>query len=229
MERGLHKDIVNGVGPAGVEVARRMVAAVRALDAGDEEAAAGHAAVARRLGVRLAPVREAVGVIAYELGEYDTALRDLRAAHRMSGAGDLLPLIADCERAAGRPERALEVAASREGRSLDIADRIELLIVAAGARNDMGQHGAAVETLRVPQLDLSSPQPWQERLWFAYADALVRAGRDEEAQKWFGRAAAHPAQETDARQRLAVTGSVSWGVRDDGQAEEWDVVDLDGD
>ncbi|MBO0776679.1 MAG: hypothetical protein J2P34_10210, partial [Actinobacteria bacterium] len=41
------------------------------------------------------------------------------------------------------------------------------------------------------------------RLFYAYADALLDAGREAEAREWFGRAAAADRQEeTDAAERL---------------------------
>ena len=65
---------------------------------------------------------------------------------------DHLPVMADCERGLGRPERALELARSPEVATLDQAGRIEMRIVAAGARRDLGQNEAAVLTLAVPRV-----------------------------------------------------------------------------
>ncbi len=226
MDRGTYKDIVNGLGERGPEVARRLVAAVRAIDGGDAELAGRHADIARRLGTRLAPVREAVGLIAYEIGQYEVALRDLRAAQRMSGALDLLPIIADCERAVGRPQRALDIAASVEVQQLEVAGRVEMIIVAAGARGDLGQLEAAVETLRGPLLTAGSTAAWQERLWYAFADALVSVGRPGEADAWFARAAAHPEAATDAEERLA---QLRTDVGDAGADEIGEVLDLEND
>jgi hypothetical protein len=47
-------------------------------------------------------------------------------------------------------------------------------------------------------------QPWTARLRFAYADALLEVGREDEAHLWFERAVeADPDGETDAADRLA--------------------------
>jgi hypothetical protein len=47
-------------------------------------------------------------------------------------------------------------------------------------------------------------QPWTARLRFAYADALLEVGREDEAHLWFERAVeADPEGETDAADRLA--------------------------
>ena len=45
-------------------------------------------------------------------GHYAEALAELRAAKRMNGATDYLPIMADCHRALGQPEQALKLAKS---------------------------------------------------------------------------------------------------------------------
>lgn len=191
LDPAIVREITESLGPAGIEVCRQLVAAAIALDEGDRPAALRHADAARRRGSRLAAVREAAGVVAYRSGEYAAALKDLQAARRIGGSG-ALAVIADCERALGRPERALELARSPGADTLDTADRVELLIVTAGARMDLGQPDAAVATLRTPYLEAGSTQPWQGRLWTAYAEMLSAAGRESEATLWRRRAARHP-------------------------------------
>ena len=68
-----------------------------------------------------------------------------------------------------------------------------MLLVAAGARQDLGQADAAVLTLQVPELTASHKQEWHYRLVSGYAEALALAGRDEEAAQWRATAARHPA------------------------------------
>lgn len=198
------REVTESLSPsAGEEVCRRLVAAALSLDDGDPATASAHAEVARRLGSRLAVVREATGVVAYQAGDYERALRDLQAARRIGGSVSALAVMADCERALGRPQRALEVAASADPADLDVSELVELLIVTAGARLDLGQPEAAVATLRTRHLEARSAEPWQERLWFAYAEALTAAGREEEGRTWMRRAAGHPAGATDAAERVA--------------------------
>ena len=111
--------------------------------------------------------------------------------------------MADCERGLGRPERALALAGTPEAARLDAAGRIEMRIVASGARRDLGQLDAAVVTLQVPELKSPKLQPWTGRLRYAYADALLAAGREDEARDWFSRAVdADPDGLTDATERL---------------------------
>jgi hypothetical protein len=120
----------------------------------------------------------------------------------MSGSDDYLPVIADCERGLGHPERALEIAGSAEAARLNGAARVEMRIVSSGARRDLGQSEAAVVTLQGPELRQTG-QPWTARLRYAYADALLAAGRRAEAIDWFRRSAASDADgETEASERL---------------------------
>jgi tetratricopeptide (TPR) repeat protein len=185
------------------EVARHLVMIGRLLP-DDPEAAYAHAMAAQRRAGRVAIVREVVGVAAYHAGRWAEALSELRAARRMSGSSHLLPLMADAERGLGRPERALELAGSAEAASLAVPEQVEMAIVVSGARRDLGQPDAAVLALQIPQLSSSTVQPYTPRLWYAYADALLDAGRRDEAATWFARAAdADPDGSTEAGERLA--------------------------
>jgi len=142
----------------------------------------------------------------------------------MSGTGSHLAIIADSERALGRPERALELFRSPEAARLPVPERMELLIVASGARRDLGQDDAALVMLQVPELNHRRPAPWLARLRYAYADALAATGRDEEARDWFAQAAAVDADEvTDAAERLLELDGVV--IEDGGDLEEADDVD----
>lgn len=186
------------------EVARHLVMIGRLLPDHPDEAYA-HAMAAQRRAGRVAVVREIVGVAAYHAGRWAEALSELRAARRMSGSSHVLPLMADAERGLGRPERALDLAASPEAKTLGTAEKVEMAIVVSGARRDLGQRDAAVVALQIPQLMASGPtQPYTARLWYAYADALLDVGRRDEALHWFARAAAvdHEGM-TDADERLA--------------------------
>lgn len=175
----------------------------------DPQAARAHAEAARRLAGRVAVVREACALTAYACGDYETALAELRAFRRLSGDQRHLPLMADCERGLGRPERALEIANSPEAAQLAADVARELRIVVAGARTDLGQHDAALAHLQGdPALDGAAPggDPSVTRLRYAYADVLERAGRDEEAREWFARVATEdPHHETDAAERSAAS------------------------
>lgn len=110
--------------------------------------------------------------------------------------------MADSERAIGRLDRALDLVTSAEKHSLSRQTQIELRIVESGIRRDQGFHEAAVVALQIPELSESRRRPWSARLFYAYADALTDAGRQDEARFWFGRAAqADTEGETDAAER----------------------------
>ena len=189
-------------------VARHLVMAGRLMD-DDPQAALPHARAARALAGRIGAVREAAGLVAYSAGEWPEALSELRAARRITGAADHLPVMADCERALGRPERALIVAEDPQVCGLSPAARVEMLIVVSGARRDLGQADAAVVTLQVSALDAQPLRPWTARLRYAYADALLEAGRDNEARDWFARTVdADDDGQTDAEDRLLALDGV---------------------
>ncbi len=121
----------------------------------------------------------------------------------MTGRQTHIALLADCERGLGRPERAVDMWRRTEQRSVGAGEWVELLIVAAGARRDLGQTAAAVTMLQIPPLEVNGTEPWRARLRYAYADSLAAAGRTEEAYRWFARTIElDPQAETDAVDRL---------------------------
>ncbi|KUM37501.1 hypothetical protein [Arthrobacter sp. EPSL27] len=188
-------------------VARHLVMAGRLID-DEPELAFQHALAASRRGGRLAAVREAVGLTAYAAGHYGEALREFRTYRRISGSNMHLPVMADCERGLGRPDRALEMARSEEAKDLDAPGKAELAIVAAGARTDLGQLDAAVSELEIPQLDINRAFSYSPRLFRAYAEALAAVGRTAEAEKW---------------QRQAVVAENALGLN---VQEDPDIIDL---
>ncbi len=170
----------------------------------DPELAYQHALAARARAARVAVVREACGETAYAAGHFAEALTELRAARRMSGSPAHLPMMADSERALGRPTRALALAREAAVGQLDRAGQVEMVIVAAGARRDMGQVEAALQLLESEDLRSRSHADWVPRLRYAYADTLLEAGRRDDAVEWFHRTAAVDADRfTDAEERLA--------------------------
>lgn len=181
-------------------VARRLVAA--GLEE-DPATAYLHAQAARRLAARVGVVRETTGIAAYRAGRWAEALTELRAARRLTGRVSYLPLMADCERALGRLDQALELVTGPQARAADRAIAIELLIVESGIRRDQGLPDAAVAVLQVPELNEKYAGPGAARLFYAYADALLDAGREDEARDWFSRAAAADNDDqTDAAERF---------------------------
>jgi hypothetical protein len=181
-------------------VARQLIAASLAED---PEQAYRHAQAARQLAARVGVVRESVGIAAYRAGHWAEALAELRAARRLTGRSSYLPMMADSERALGRLDRALDLVTGPQAEEADRATRIELKIVESGIRRDQGLPGAAVVALQIPELTDGRQRRGSARLYYAYADALLDAGRDDEAREWFARAAGADTQgETDADERF---------------------------
>ncbi|WP_230690336.1 Replicase polyprotein 1ab [Catellatospora paridis] len=208
--------------PVADTVARHLVATGQLID-DDPEKALEHALAARRLASRIAVVREAVGLAAYQTGDWASAIAEIRTYHRMTGRQTHLAVLADCERALGRPEKAIDLFRGVERDKLSQGEALELLIVAAGARGDMGQHEAAAAMLQVRELTVESDEDWSPRLRYAYADSLLASGRTEEAREWFAKAAAADSDAvTDAAERLLELDGVEIEDEDEGDEEHAD-------
>ncbi|MEV8183685.1 hypothetical protein [Specibacter sp. NPDC078692] len=164
-------------------VSKHLVMAGRLIDF-VPELAFEHALAASRRGGRLACVREAVAMTAYAAGKYGEALRELRTFRRISGSNVHLPLMADCERGLGRPDRAIDLIKSEDAETLDTAGKVELAIVESGARGDLGEMEAALSALEIPQLDLNRAFSFSPRLFRAYGMVLRSVGRKDEAKTW---------------------------------------------
>ncbi len=189
----------------------------------DPEQAYQYAQAARKVAARIGVVREVTGIAAYRAGRWAEALAELRAARRLTGRGEYLPLMADSERALGRLDRALELVHSDEAKRLPRAAQIELRIVESGIRRDQGLADAAVLALQVPELSDGRLRPWSARLFYAYGEALLAAGRPEAAREAFSRAVvADEEEETDALARLDELDGISV---EDLEEEDWDDIE----
>ena len=165
-------------------VQKHLVMAGRLLE-DDPELAFEHALAASRRGGRLAVVREAAGMTAYAAGKFSEALREFRTYRRISGDHAHLPEMVDSERALGRTEKALELAAEAPKDKLPVTSRVELAIVVSGIHLDQDETHAAVKALEIPELNPRRGFSYSPRLFTAYADALSAAGRAEEARRWY--------------------------------------------
>ncbi|MBD3947935.1 tetratricopeptide repeat protein [Nocardioides ganghwensis] len=201
LDRGVRAQLKGLPEKLAARVARHLAAAGAFIDE-DPELAYRHALAARARASRIAVVREAAGETAYAAGHYAEALSELRAAKRMNGATDYLPIMADCHRALGNPEQAIKLAKSPSVANFSTEAKAEMTLVEAGARRDMGQLDAALRTLELAPLTSKSRSAWVVRLRYAYADTLEAAGRDADALAWFHRTHAIDSDElTDAAER----------------------------
>lgn len=148
----------------------------------DPELAYQHAHSALRRAGRVDVVREAVALTAYATGRYAEALREIRTVRRLSGLDALRAIEADCERGLGRPERALDLAAAPPSKDMTTTDRVELALVASGARLDLGQPDAALLLLDQPLVLDVADEEMRIRVAQARVTALQAAGRTEEAE-----------------------------------------------
>jgi len=181
--------------------AQHLLAAAFYVDTDPRRAHLHGIAASARAG-RVGRVREVAGYAAYHAREFEIAIRELRAANRISGDGSMWPVLADSERGIGRPEKAVEMAKDPQVKLLDTDGQIEMKIVIAGARRDLKQIDAAVATLKCAELE-NETASWAARLRYAYADALEASGDHKNAQKWFVKSAEIDInQETDANERI---------------------------
>jgi len=205
-----------------VMVGRYLVAAELASD---PQQAYRYAQAARHYAARIGVVRELSGITAYKTERWTEALAELRAARRLTGRNDYLALMADAERGLGRLDRALEVVHSPEAKRLPRAAQIELRIVESGIRRDQGLADAAVLALQVPELTDGKLRPWSARLFYAYGDALLAAGRREAAREAFARAVvADEDEQTDALARLDELDGVTVADLEDDEDDELDAA-----
>src|SRR5690606_17016391 len=163
-------------------VAKHLVMAARLIDS-DPELAHRHAVSAARRAGRIAVVRESLAITAYTVGDYALALRELRTYRRISGKDDQVPMMVDCERGLGRPDRALELGRSVPRATLAPEINVELAIAMSGARLDLGQLESALAELEIPQLDPTTAFSYSPALFSAYATVLEDLGRAAEAQQ----------------------------------------------
>lgn len=184
-------------------VAKHLIMAATLLDENTQKALE-HARAAKDRAGRVAVARETNGIAAYHAGEWKEAISELRAARRMQGGPGLIAVLADSERALGRPEKALDVAGEFGPEQLDAETRIELAIVVAGAYQDLERYDEAVVTLERELEATDAPAVTMLRLTYAYADALLQDGRKQDAIEWFTKAQELDTEDVlDSEKRIA--------------------------
>jgi hypothetical protein len=170
--------------PENAEMVARHLAMVGLLIDQDPELAHQHALAAAGRAARIALVRETVGITAYTVGDFAVALRELLTFRRISGSNDQLPLMVDCERGLGRPDRALELGRSVDRSTLLPGVRVNLAIAMSGARLDLGENDLALAELQIPELNPEKVFAYSVPLFYAYADTLEVLGKDADAKRW---------------------------------------------
>jgi tetratricopeptide (TPR) repeat protein len=210
--RALPRDVVNELNRVarsgkGHQAAARLERAVQLLERGDARGAVTEALNAKGFAPRSASIREVLGMALYRQDRWREALSELQAYRRMSGRADQNHLIADAERALGRPERAVPLAEEAlAGRGVPIEARAEAVIVAASALADMGRFDQALGLLRRVRTREDVARPEVIRVWYVIADILERAGRPREAAEQFRKILRHDPAAYDVAERVAQLG-----------------------
>ena len=157
---------------------------------------------AKHIALRSATIRELLGLAYYRAEKWKEAARELSAFRRLSGSTEQNPVIADCYRATGKPEKALEICDDIDASKVDPAVTYEGAIVAAGALADMKRLDEGIQ--RVEGLDLrpATVQEHHVRAWYVLGDLLERKGRFTQAREWFEAVSAADPDVTDAGDRL---------------------------
>lgn len=167
-------DLVKAYGMAGA-----------ALAEGDAVGALPYLEWAKAVAARSSSVREALGIVRYQLGEFSAAAAELATYRRLSGRQDQNHLLADCARATGHPERVSEyIDAMAAVPGMPRARLVEGLLVLAGAAGDRGDWAAAFAALARADLTPARVEPWHPRVWYAAADLAERAGDPERAREY---------------------------------------------
>ena len=208
LDRGVRAQLKGLPEKLAARVARHLAAAGVLIDE-DPELAYRHTLAARARASRLAVVREATGEAAYAAGHYAEALAELRAAKRMNGATDYLPIMADCHRALGNPEQAIKLAKSPSVANFSTEAKAEMTLVEAGARRDMGQLDAALRTLELAPADLQEPL---SRGWCGCATRTPTPSSRPAARRTRWRGSTAPTRSTPTSSPTPPSGPTCWSV-----------------
>ena len=196
LERGARAEL-RALGRANAEnVARHLVMVQRLLN-DDPQAAYEHARYAASHAGRVAVVRETAGIAAYLAGHYSEALREIRAARRLSGLDLHRAIEVDCERALGNLDKALQAAQAADPRQLDEIERAELAMVVSSLRHDMGQTDLGLLIIEDAIRARPSDSDTLRRLHSVRADRLAELGRSREAEAIRDRIGPEPVEEDE--------------------------------
>jgi glycerol 3-phosphatase-2 len=182
--------------------ARALADAVLALSEDDPGEAVAAARQAKGSAPRSAAVRELLGIALYQVGEFKAARTELAAAQRISGQTDLTAMLADVERATGRPEQAIELFRTTDRTKMSADATAELLLVAASAYGDMGQPAAGVALIRRHARWPAQLSDHHLRLAYAEGALAEQAGDLEGAKAAFTRVTRTDPDFFDAAERL---------------------------
>lgn len=180
--------------------------AMGAFAAGDLPEALRLGEQAKHLALRSTHAREFLGLAYYHAGKWREAARELSAFRRIAGSEEQDHVIADCYRALGKPDKAIELCDGLDSRRVSREVFYEGAIVAAAAEADGGDLDAAIERVERLELEPVVAEEHHLRAWYLLADLLERKGRFSQARRWFGAVAAADPEATDAPERMRRLG-----------------------
>jgi tetratricopeptide (TPR) repeat protein len=185
------------------DAVRLLEEAVTALSSGHPARASRAASQAKSLAPRSGAVREVLGIALYREERFREALSEFQAYRRMTGRVDQNHLIADCHRAVGAPEKAIQPVQEALRARVSEEVRAEAAVVGGAALADLGRYDEALTLLRKFSTTPEVARPHDLRVWYVTGDVLERAGRRAEAAKEFRRIVRHDPGALDAAERLA--------------------------
>ena len=220
---------IKGLSPELAHVVGGHLRMVGILLEDDPSAAMLHAQAAKARAGRLMVVREAVAEAAYAVEDFRAALAEYQVLRRMTGDDNYVPVMADCQRALGKPSTAIELLAQADTSRMTVEQQVEAVLVTAGARLEMQQDDEARRVLLAAINSELGGQAGQARLRFALAAAMEKAGDQAGAREWYESSASLD-PEGDAANRLAVLdGRASPDDEEDDGSGEFEVVEEDED
>lgn len=155
----------------------------------------------KHMALRALSARELLGLAYYRAGKWSEAARELSAFRRISGSTDQNAVLADCYRAMGKPQRAVELCDEIDTNRVEEAVVYEGAIVASGALSDQGKIDEAIARLEKLELQPRVASEHHVRAWYLLAHLLETKGRFTQARNWFETVAAADPDVTDAPER----------------------------
>jgi len=158
-------------------------AASEALGDGNYQSAVKHGLRAKSLAPQSATIRETIGIAAYRVGDWSTALTELQAYRRMAGETTHLPIEMDVLRAQGRDkdvELAWKELEKRGGHGLVMN---EGKIVYASYLLDQGRADEAWSIVKPHRME-QRPNEGHLRLYYVAARTAAARGDKRAARKW---------------------------------------------
>ncbi|MDJ0954111.1 MAG: hypothetical protein QNJ81_10570 [Acidimicrobiia bacterium] len=158
-----------------------LAAAAEAFSDGQYHVAVRRADHAKDLASRDATIREILGLASYRIGDWATALRELRTYRRLSGETTHMPVEMDVLRAMGRDKDVTAVWEEFRKLGGGPAVKKEARVVYASFLIDQGDLEGAARIAGTPKM---GGDPWPEdlRLWYVAARINALTGSKDRAR-----------------------------------------------